>query len=411
MSRPGSIVVLVLAAWMLVSLSRLIPADIDVPAVQAAPERTDAGDQRDVRDALDLALENERRAIAFYSAVMGEHGPRRPFATVIQAQRRDVDKLLGLYATLDLDTPPDQAIDPRFEVPADYRDACDLAEIVEIEKIAMYDQLLQRVADERVADERVADERVADERIADEHIADERIDDERVRDVFEFLRAASADRHLPAFRRHGHGWRSVDEAAFTAEQQTQLENAEMATGLMMGELRSALMAEIERGGHALAINVCREEAPRIAAAVGREKGVKIGRTSFKLRNAENVAPIWTRLLLRDFPEEPRYGVARDGRLGAVLPIHVSTNCLTCHGSSAEVPDDVRAAINLVYPNDAATGFADGDLRGWVWVETIAADAPDEGWGGRGTGRRPGQGQGSGAAGDPDTPAPPGTPDD
>ena len=74
-------------------------------------------------------------------------------------------------------------------------------------------------------------------------------------------------------------------------------------------------------------------------------------------------------------------------------------------------DDVRAAINLVYPNDAATGFADGDLRGWVWVETIADEVPDEGWGGRGTGRRPGQGQGPGAAGDPDTPDTPDTPDD
>ena len=30
--------------------------------------------------------------------------------------------------------------------------------------------------------------------------------------------------------------------------------------------------------------------------------------------------------------------------------------------------DIAASIDETYPDDQATGFAEGDLRGWMWVE-------------------------------------------
>ncbi|MDT4883752.1 hypothetical protein FQZ97_1198250 [compost metagenome] len=57
-------------------------------------------------------------------------------------------------------------------------------------------------------------------------------------------------------------------------------------------------------------------------------------------------------------------------------IATEPGCLACHGT--QMAPQVRAAIAAHYPDDAATGFAVGDLRGGLWVEVpAAAHTPDE----------------------------------
>jgi hypothetical protein len=41
-------------------------------------------------------------------------------------------------------------------------------------------------------------------------------------------------------------------------------------------------------------------------------------------------------------------------------------CLVCHGET--LAPEIAAQIAAQYPEDQATGFADGDLRGVFWVE-------------------------------------------
>lgn len=41
-------------------------------------------------------------------------------------------------------------------------------------------------------------------------------------------------------------------------------------------------------------------------------------------------------------------------------------CLTCHG--ADLAPDVQAAIAERYPDDRATGYRTGELRGVIWAE-------------------------------------------
>ena len=43
----------------------------------------------------------------------------------------------------------------------------------------------------------------------------------------------------------------------------------------------------------------------------------------------------------------------------------------CHGPREEISEEVIAKLDEYYPEDAATGFAEGDLRGWIWVEAPA----------------------------------------
>lgn len=124
-----------------------------------------------------------------------------------------------------------------------------------------------------------------------------------------------------------------------------------------------------------AIGVCKDEAPKIAQAVAAERGVMIGRTIHRLRNAFNVAPRWaTPLMGADGPKGPdgfllpRFAVANDGSFGAVLPIRLASMCLPCHGPADRLDPGVVAALGKNYPKDEATGFKAGDLRGWFWVE-------------------------------------------
>ena len=63
----------------------------------------------------------------------------------------------------------------------------------------------------------------------------------------------------------------------------------------------------------------------------------------------------------------------DGHLGVLLPIRLKAQCLMCHGPKEQVLPDVQAAIGRAYPNDQATGFQEGDLRGWFWL-SVPEDA-------------------------------------
>jgi len=65
-------------------------------------------------------------------------------------------------------------------------------------------------------------------------------------------------------------------------------------------------------------------------------------------------------------------VSADGSLGVVMPIVVGSSCLACHGDPGAMEAVVREAIAKAYPKDQATGYKEGDLRGWFWVEVPGA---------------------------------------
>ncbi|MBL8758282.1 MAG: DUF3365 domain-containing protein [Phycisphaerae bacterium] len=171
------------------------------------------------------------------------------------------------------------------------------------------------------------------------------------------------------------GWRVMAVGSLSGGASAQMARAEEARGLMFGRLQSALgeaMAKPGPDGRPVgavgAIGVCRDQAPKIAQAVSREKGVMIGRTSDRLRSPGNTAPAWAGGLLAERPTEARVAANADGSLGVVMPIVVASSCLACHGDPGRMEPAVREAIAKAYPKDQATGYKEGDLRGWFWVE-------------------------------------------
>lgn len=141
------------------------------------------------------------------------------------------------------------------------------------------------------------------------------------------------------------------------------------------KLSSRLMEAIQASGPAQAIEVCRAEAPAFAEQVKRDMGVNIGRTSFKLRNAANPPPQWAVPLVQDRVETATFVALDEGQLGAFLPIMLQKKCELCHGPRETIAQDVLSTLDRNYPHDEATGFREGDLRGWFWIEVPAGAVP------------------------------------
>jgi hypothetical protein len=134
-------------------------------------------------------------------------------------------------------------------------------------------------------------------------------------------------------------------------------------------LKQALVAGLEDGPVA-AVSACRVEAPKLAAAqsIG---AIKVGRASQKLRNPSNAAKLWMQPFLQIYDTDPERRVPGvvlidKNTVGYVEPIFVQPLCVTCHG--AELAPDLQAKVNELYPDDQATGYAPGDLRGVFWAE-------------------------------------------
>ncbi len=155
-----------------------------------------------------------------------------------------------------------------------------------------------------------------------------------------------------------------DKATFERQREVAL----AAQKDLFERLSGRLMAVLSEGGPVEAIAVCSQEASEITQAVGQEHQVKIGRTSFRLRNDRNVPPAWATKLVEQRLEVPQFVSLADGQLGALLPIRLKPTCLLCHGANEQIPEAVQQALADNYPRDQATGFQLDALRGWFWVE-------------------------------------------
>ena len=127
-----------------------------------------------------------------------------------------------------------------------------------------------------------------------------------------------------------------------------------------------------KNGFPDAIAVCKDAAPALAAEIAESEGVSIGRTSFKLRNGANRPPAWAEGLVESRVEDEKIVIGPDGSFGFVRPIRMKAMCTNCHGTDAQRHASVDPVLAELYPDDTATGFDSGDLRGWFWVEVSAA---------------------------------------
>lgn len=163
----------------------------------------------------------------------------------------------------------------------------------------------------------------------------------------------------------GGGEKSVSEE--------EIEEAQALVASFKRDLQAAL-GEGLSGGVGKAIDVCRIQAPEIAASLTAD-GVSLGRTSHRLRNPSNAPDPWMEPLLADYLEKGNDRTSRairlaDGSFGYVEPIYVQPMCLTCHG--AGIDPSIAERLDAVYPGDNGRGFEEGDFRGLFWVRIVSA---------------------------------------
>jgi hypothetical protein len=133
-----------------------------------------------------------------------------------------------------------------------------------------------------------------------------------------------------------------------------------------GELKSHMQSE----GAISALQFCSLNALTLTESIGHDSNTTLKRVSIKNRNPINAADSsekivldkWDAMLKNNQPlpvyeiEQKRY----------YKPILINNEaCLKCHGN---VEGDLAKAIHATYPEDKATGYKMGDLRGMIVVE-------------------------------------------
>ena len=158
--------------------------------------------------------------------------------------------------------------------------------------------------------------------------------------------------------------------------------AQQATAQLLKQLGGALKKEMSTNGPEAAISVCKDLAPAIAGEISRENGWRVTRVSKKVRNPMLGMPdAWEHKVLADFETRAGKGekyaemvfseIVEEGGVSYyrfMKPIGTQPVCLTCHGSTDNISDTLKAKLGAHYPMDQAVGYQVGDLRGAVSIK-------------------------------------------
>jgi len=149
---------------------------------------------------------------------------------------------------------------------------------------------------------------------------------------------------------------------------------------MLGSaLKSQLKAKIQEDPSGLtALAFCTASADRITNEVNTKlpKYAKVRRTALKVRNSKVNTPDETDVAVMKAYEEAiaaKTFTPKDIKVVEVgdttrvyKPLVAKKVCLKCHGS--DLSPKITEALKSAYPNDKATGFKEGDLRGVIVAE-------------------------------------------
>ncbi len=154
------------------------------------------------------------------------------------------------------------------------------------------------------------------------------------------------------------------------------------------ELADTLQAELKNamqtGGPVAAIGVCSTQAIPITQTVAVDRGITMGRVSLANRNPVNLPNEWQAAVLQDFEQRKSNGedigslawsetvdVGGEREFRFMKAIPTGAVCLSCHGT--ELAPEISEVLAVLYPDDRATGFSEGDIRGAFVVTGRSSD--------------------------------------
>jgi hypothetical protein len=162
----------------------------------------------------------------------------------------------------------------------------------------------------------------------------------------------------------------------TVQQTAYLEDSRKTVQAFHKSLGGQLKQQIKAGGIESAIPVCQKIAPATAAKFSTNDKI-VKRVSTKARNTTQGTPdAWELAALKAFDEKIKYDpsemalekgeVVKEGGVKYyryAKAIRIKPVCLNCHGAETDIRASVKKVLAKHYPNDVATGYKVGDLRG------------------------------------------------
>lgn len=146
---------------------------------------------------------------------------------------------------------------------------------------------------------------------------------------------------------------------------------------LSGALLTKLSSEIQENGTVEAIKYCSVNALPLTDSISKLEQVKISRVSHKNRNPANSANEEEMALIKNYIAQIEKGAATapvittsKGKHTYYAPIVIAMpTCLKCHGRpGTDIDAEVTSTLKTLYPEDKATGFAMGELRGLFKIE-------------------------------------------
>lgn len=159
---------------------------------------------------------------------------------------------------------------------------------------------------------------------------------------------------------------------------TQVQRARAAAGALASDLLGMLQRELAHGGPVAAIAVCSDSA-QVRTGAHQQDGLSVRRVGTRVRNTADAPDSLEAAVLAAFdaaklaghlpPETVLVTASADGghELRFLKPIVLGEPCLACHGPAEQLAPAVRQRLAERYPQDQATGYAVGDLRGAISV--------------------------------------------
>jgi len=164
----------------------------------------------------------------------------------------------------------------------------------------------------------------------------------------------------------------------TIDKKAAIEEAKKITKDFTSSLKAELQKAMKQGGPINALSVCNTKAIPITTEAAKKHNAWVSRVSLKNRNPANVPNDWQKKVLEDFDARAAKGedvvkmayaeiVDNNGKkqLRFMKAMPTGDVCLKCHGSN--ISPEVQAKLKELYPNDKATGYKKGQVRGAVVV--------------------------------------------
>ena len=175
--------------------------------------------------------------------------------------------------------------------------------------------------------------------------------------------------------RVSHSQQTIQDSRF----EQALREARQVSTELTEKVRGLLLQEIERGGIVNAVRVCSGLAQEITHQFNRSTGHYARRVSLRYRNPKNIPDDYEQRKLEEFDflnrekrlENEYMEVVKEGSqeyLRYMKPLVAIPLCLVCHGPKENIPSEIKAILTEKYPDDRATGFLSGDVRGTISVK-------------------------------------------